>query len=260
MSDQKTLLGSANFHKNMTRLFTCLNNFHVEIMWWRLTAFYLSRLGRRGSEVANPFGPDGGCADAQCGPSPTTKFNPGSRHVEEGCQTACWSVRMYFVRPARPRSVHVRQISGAAGCDRVRRTGIDPLGNASLPPWGGTEPEVQFHGHQCGVHVRNISHRCERSRTHGEPHQRYDLMRHPGVVGVWRSARTGAQYGLWGVRVAEASHPGPARMRRRTQRLWALQRSWDSDGELSSNEILRGPAQVDTDSEVERPLPRASCR
>ena len=38
------------------------------------------------------------------------------------------------------------------------------------------------------------------------------------------------------VRVREASHPGPASKQRRTQRLRALRRSWDSDGESSSEE------------------------
>ena len=43
-------------------------------------------------------------------------------------------------------------------------------------------------------------------------------------------------YGLRSVRAVEASHPGPASERRRTQRLRALQRSMDSDGESSSDE------------------------
>ena len=55
-------------------------------------------------EVANPIGPDVGCTDAECGPSPTSKFTPGSRHVEEeGCKTACGSLRAHPTRPARPR-------------------------------------------------------------------------------------------------------------------------------------------------------------
>ena len=66
-----------------------------------------------------------------------------------------------------------------------------------------------------------------------------------------------SRYGLRGVRVGEASHPGPASKGRRTQRLRALQRSWDSDGESSSDDIHR-PTQVDSDSEDEQPLVRAA--
>ena len=58
--------------------------------------------------------------------------------------------------------------------------------------------------------------------------------------------------------MGEAANPGLSSRRRRTQRLRALQRSWDSDVESSSNECLRGPTQVDSDSEDERPLVRAS--
>ena len=52
------------------------------------------------------------------------------------------------------------------------------------------------------------------------------------------SARTRAQYGLRGVRVGEASHPGPGSKRRRTLWLRALQRSMDS-GESSEDDDAR---------------------
>ena len=71
-------------------------------------------------------------------------------------------------------------------------------------------------------------------------HPRHDLTK--GVVSVWRTARTRAQFGLRGVRVGEASHPCPASKGSRAQRLRALQRSRDSDGESTSNEMLRGSA------------------
>ena len=48
---------------------------------------------------------------------------------------------------------------------------------------------------------------------------------------VIRTCRTVTKCGLRGVRVGEASNPGPASKRRRTQRLRALQRSMDSDSE-----------------------------
>ena len=78
----------------------------------------------------------------------------------QGCQTACWSVRTNSSRPAKPPVLHVRQVSGVAGCDPVWVSGIDPLVDRSHPQWGGTEPDFPVHGHQCGVCVRNISHRC----------------------------------------------------------------------------------------------------
>ena len=62
-----------------------------------------------------------------------------------------------------------------------------------------------------------------------------------------RTRLINARYGLRGVRVGVASHPGPASKRRRTHRLRALQRSMDSDGESSSE--MGMPTQVDTDSE-----------
>ena len=54
-------------------------------------------------------------------------------------------------RPARPSVLDVRQVSGVAGCDRVWGSGSDPLVDGSPPPWGGTEPDFPFHGHQCGL-------------------------------------------------------------------------------------------------------------
>ena len=66
-----------------------------------------------------------------------------------------------------------------------------------------------------------------------------------------------AQYGLRGVRVGGASHPAPATKRRRALRLRALQRSRDSDGESSSDDVTR-PTQLDIDSENERPLVRSA--
>ena len=64
-----------------------------------------------------------------------------------------------------------------------------------------------------------------------------------------------ARYGLRGVRVGEASHPGPASKRRRTQKISASPWSWDSDDESSSEDIHR-PTQVDSDLEDEQPLVR----
>ena len=53
-----------------------------------------------------------------------------------------------------------------------------------------------------------------------------------------------ARYGLRAIRVGEASHPGPASRRRRTQRL-----SMDSDGESDFDEdAMAGPTQVDSES------------
>ena len=63
---------------------------------------------------------------------------------------------------------------------------------------------------------------------------------------MWRVVN--ARYGLRGVRVGEASHPGPASKRRRTQKMRALPWSWDSDDESSSEDVHR-PTQVDSDSE-----------
>ena len=58
-----------------------------------------------------------------------------------------------------------------------------------------------------------------------------------------------ARYGLRAIRVGEASHPGPASRRRRTQRLRALQRSMDSDGESDfDDDAMAGPTQVDSES------------
>ena len=54
--------------------------------------------------------------------------------------------------------------------------------------------------------------------------------------------------------MGETSHPGPASKRRRTRRLRALQQSWDSDDESSSDDVMRGPSQVDSDSEDEQPF------
>ena len=61
-----------------------------------------------------------------------------------------------------------------------------------------------------------------------------------GVVRVDRSAdvqpqRIRSRYGLRGVRLGEATHPGPSSKRRRNQRLRALQRSRDSDTESSDD-------------------------
>ena len=52
-----------------------------------------------------PNWPGAGC---ECGPSPTSKFSPSSRHDEgEGCKTACGSFRAHPNRPARPRVLFV---------------------------------------------------------------------------------------------------------------------------------------------------------
>ena len=64
------------------------------------------------------------------------------------------------------------------------------------------------------------------------------------MVSTFCSARTRAKYGLRGVRVGEASHPGPGSKRRRTQWLRALQRSMDSDGESSEDDAR--PTQLDS--------------
>ena len=134
------------------------------------------RFGSGGPHVANPTCPDAG---GERGPSPTTKFNPSSRVVEgEGCQTARGSVRTHPDRPSRPRVLDDRP-HGVAGRDRVWRPRVHPLFDGSHPPRGGADSEGPFHGHQCGVHVRNISHRC----------------------------------GLRGCRVGEASNPGPVQTR-----------------------------------------------
>ena len=64
-----------------------------------------------------------------------------------------------------------------------------------------------------------------------------------------RQLRT--SFGLRGVRVGEASHPGPTTKRRRMLR--SSRRARDSD-EQSSSDLRRGPTQVDSDSEDELPL------
>ena len=64
------------------------------------------------------------------------------------------------------------------------------------------------------------------------------------------------RYGLRGVRVGEASPPGPASRRRRTQRLRALQRLWDSDSE--SDDVTREATQVGSDSEDSQPFLRSA--
>ena len=67
--------------------------------------------------------------------------------------------------------------------------------------------------------------------------------------------RLNSRYGLRGVRVGKASHPGPASKRRRTQRLRGVPWSWDSDCESSSDDIHR-PTLVDSVSEDDQPLVR----
>ena len=62
-------------------------------------------------------------------------------------------------------------------------------------------------------------------------------------------------FGLRGVRVGEASHPGPTTKRRRMLR--SSQRLWDSDAESRSN--VRRPTQVDSDSEDEVPFVQVPC-
>ena len=57
------------------------------------------------------------------------------------------------------------------------------------------------------------------------------------VRAIFRTVNS--RYGLRGVRVGEASHPGPASKRRRTHRLRALQWSWDNDDESSTDNIHR---------------------
>ena len=98
--------------------------------------------------------------------------------------------------------------------------------------WGsGPHPEAHVHDGR----VR---------RTVASVDQRQDILR---IVN--------SRYGLRGVRVGEASQPGPASKRRRTQRMRSVPWSWDSDGESSSDDIHR-PTEVDSDSEDEQPLVR----
>ena len=80
-------------------------------------------------------------------------LNPGSRHVEgEGCQTACWSVRSHSNQPHTTSSSGCQtSVWSSQDAIEFRGSGIDPLVDRSHPPWEGTEPDVPFHGHQCGV-------------------------------------------------------------------------------------------------------------
>ena len=125
-------------------------------------------------------------------------------------------------RQARPRMMVAR-------CDRVRRSGVNLVIDGSPPPRSGAVSEGSFHGDQHGFHVT----------------------RHRGMASAFCSAQTRAQYGLRGVRVGEASHPGPGSKRRGSPWLPALQRSLDSDGESSEDDapptqlpfsFRRGPA------------------
>ena len=111
-----------------------------------------SDLGRRGSEIAHALGPDGGFAVEFVSSAPT-KFKSSSRHVErEGCQTACWSHGTHPHRQARPRMLGVREATGVARCDRVRRSGINLVVDGSHPPRSGADSEAPFHGDQHGSH------------------------------------------------------------------------------------------------------------
>ena len=74
------------------------------------------------------------------------------------------------------------------------------------------------------------------------------------------------RYGLRGVRIGEAAHPGPNSRRRRAQRLWPLPWSWDSDTESDEEGrqvVRRLEAQsINTDaqsSEVLRALEADLC-
>ena len=72
-------------------------------------------------------------------------------------------------------------------------------------------------------------------------------MRRPieSVVKFQDNARIlNARYGQRGVRVGEASHPGPTR-RRRTQRLRALPWVWDSGSEFEDDHQNVVPRRVD---------------
>ena len=100
---------------------------------------------------------------------------------------------------------------------------------AELSAWMG-ERQADLHdaladGGQCSS-PRDHFQAVRRGGAHGGDHRRDDAV---------RTRVINARYGLRGVRVGEASHPGPASKRRRTHRLRALQRSIDSDGESSSD-------------------------
>ena len=134
----------------------------------------------------------------------------------------------------------VRQVSGVAGCDGVRRSGIDLVVDGSPSPRGGAESEVPFHSRQCGVYVKSVASEVEPGWI--SLAARSDEA--SSVVSMWHSARTRAQCGLRYVRVGEASHPGPGSKRRRTQWLRALHTSMESDGESSKDDAR--PTQLDS--------------
>ena len=63
--------------------------------------------------------------------------------------------------------------------------------------------------------------------------------------------RVNAKYGLRGVRIGEAGHPGPDSRRRRTRRLRAMRQSWDSDSPESPDVVRKSDSQgMDTDGEI----------
>ena len=108
-----------------------------------------------------------------------------------------------------------------------------------------------------GAHVREpfrsrshlrLDHRCDKEFETSRGPAAFDGQQSGEMTSrhcrAFLCARTMGQCGLRGVRVGEASHPGPASKRRRTQRSRASQRLWDSDGESSSIEIHRGPTLV----------------
>ena len=66
----------------------------------------------------------------------------------------------------------------------------------------------------------------------------------------WPEAREVPIWGFRGVRVGEASNPGPASKRRRTQRLRALQRSMDSDSEDDMPLVSTGPEVFAMSSDI----------
>ena len=90
------------------------------------------------------------------------------------------------------------------------------------------------------VRTQRLTSMMAERRTVASVDQRHDILR---IVN--------SRCGLRGVRVGEASHPGLASKRRRTQRLRGVPWSWDSDGESSSDYIHKP-----SDSEDEQPLVR----
>ena len=176
----------------------------------------------------------------------TESRRSSDRHTRGGCVASPVVRVVRQVHPNRAatcqaedlRSFYIGHAQFQCACfgDQLDGRGSIRFAGGNAPRHPSTDPRVDF----------EVERTC---RTRGGPHRRHDLMTQPRVeVSVWCSARTRAQYGLRGVLVGEAPHLGPASKRRRTQRLQALQRTWDSDMESSSNEFLKGPRQVDSDS------------